>query len=35
MDKQAMKQLLAGLCLTSLISSAALVTGCTKQASGS
>jgi radical SAM modification target selenobiotic family peptide len=31
MDKQLMKQVLAGLCLTSLITSAALVTGCVKQ----
>ena len=31
MDKDHLKQLLAGLCITSLVSSAALMTGCSKQ----
>jgi len=35
MDKDLMKQLLAGLCITSLISGAALVSGCAKPASSS
>ena len=33
MDKDLLKQLLAGLCITSLISGAALGGGCAKQAS--
>ena len=35
MDKDLMKRLLAGLCITSLISGAALTAGCTKQAASS
>jgi radical SAM modification target selenobiotic family peptide len=32
MDKNHLKQLLAGLCISSLVSGAALMTGCGKQA---
>jgi radical SAM modification target selenobiotic family peptide len=31
MDKDHLKQLLAGLCISSLVSGAALLTGCCKQ----
>ncbi|MBN1545422.1 MAG: selenobiotic family radical SAM modification target peptide [Syntrophaceae bacterium] len=35
MDKDLLKQFLAGLCITTLLAGVTLMTGCAKQATGS